>query len=241
MKTIEITTAQKVSIQYELAPLGSRISAFMVDMLILIGILIVLNLIAGVVVDGGAYMYFAILVVLPTILFYTLVSEILLDGQTIGKRAVGLRIIKLNGEPAEAFDYVLRWAFRFIDIWGSAGSVASLMISSSAHSQRMGDLLSGSTVVRKKASRQFRLEDILSLAKKEGYEPKYPEVLQLSEQDMLFVKKVIDRHKKYKNKAHKKVIVELSEHLSQQLEVPLLKNRLEFLRQLLLDYIVLTR
>lgn len=241
MKTIEITTAQKVSIQYELAPLGSRISAFMVDMLILIGILIVLNLIAGVVVDGDAYMYFAILVVLPTILFYTLVSEILLDGQTIGKRAVGLRIIKLNGEPAEAFDYVLRWAFRFIDIWGSAGSVASLMISSSAHSQRMGDLLSGSTVVRKKASQQFRLEDILSLAKKEGYEPKYPEVLQLSEQDMLFVKKVIDRHKKYKNKAHKKVIIELSEHLSQQLEVPLLKNRLEFLRQLLLDYIVLTR
>ena len=241
MKTIEITTAQKVSIQYELAPLGSRISAFMIDMLVLIGLMIILNLIGGLVIDGEAYMYFVILVILPTLLFYTLASEILLNGQTLGKRAVGLRIIKLNGEPAEAFDYVLRWAFRFIDIWGSAGSVASLMISSSGHSQRMGDLLSGSTVVRTKASRQFRLEDILSLAQKEDYEPKYPEVLNLSEQDMLFVKRVLDRHKKYKNEAHKQVILDLSEHLAQQLEVPLLKNRLDFLRQLLLDYIVLTR
>lgn len=89
MKTIEITTAQKVSIQYELAPLGSRISAFMIDMLVLIGLMIILNLIGGLVIDGEAYMYFVILVILPTLLFYTLASEILLNGQTLGKRAVG--------------------------------------------------------------------------------------------------------------------------------------------------------
>ena len=42
MNTIEIETAQKVIIQYELASVGNRFAAFVVDMMILMGILIFL-------------------------------------------------------------------------------------------------------------------------------------------------------------------------------------------------------
>jgi uncharacterized RDD family membrane protein YckC len=147
MKTIEITTAQKVTIQYELASVGNRIAAFIVDLMVLYGMVLLLTAVFVNLLGGASlFNYFIFLVLVPIMLFYTLMSEILLDGQTLGKRAVGLKVVKLNGDPASAFDYLIRWAFRFTDIWMSAGSVAALLISSSLYSQRLGCLLSGTTV-----------------------------------------------------------------------------------------------
>jgi uncharacterized RDD family membrane protein YckC len=206
MKTIEITTAQKVTIQYELASVGNRIAAFIVDIMVLYGMVLLLTAVFVNLLGGASlFNYFIFLVLVPIMLFYTLMSEILLDGQTLGKRAVGLKVVKLNGVPASAFDYLIRWAFRFTDIWMSAGSVAALLISSSLYSQRLGCLLSGTTVIKKNSSRTFALKDILNIYSTENYEPKYPQVVQIDEKDMIFLKKVLERHKKYKNEAHKKL------------------------------------
>ena len=190
MKNIEITTAQKVTIQYELASVGNRIAAFIVDLMVLYGMILLLSAVFINLLDGSSlFNYFVFLVILPIMLFYTLLSEILLDGQTVGKRAVGLKVVKLNGDPASAFDYLIRWAFRFTDIWMSAGSVAALLISSSLYSQRLGCLLSGTTVIKKNSTRTFALKDILNIYSTENYEPKYPQVVQIDEKDMIFLKK----------------------------------------------------
>lgn len=246
MKTIEITTAQKVIIQYELASVGNRFAAFLIDIIIWFGFLILINLIAVQVFDGGEswdlYFYFVFFVQIPVILFYTLVSEILMDGQTLGKRAIGLKVVKLNGDPAAPFDYLMRWAFRFIDIWFSAGSVAALLISASPNSQRLGGTLSGTTVIRKNSSRNFSLKDILGIKTRDSYEPQFPQVTRMSEQDMLFVKKVLDRYRRYKNQAHKKAILALASHMQETLDIEeTQKNKFRFLKTLLTDYIVLTR
>jgi uncharacterized RDD family membrane protein YckC len=244
MNTIEITTAQKVIIQYELASLGNRFVAFFIDMMILFGGMILLNIIALQIFydDWGGYQYYLYLIVLPYFLFYTLVSEILLDGQTIGKRSIGLKVVKLNGDPAAPFDYVMRWAFRFIDIWFSFGAVAAMLVSASPSAQRLGGVLSGTTVIRKNSTRNFSLKDILSISTRADYEPQYPEVVKMSEQDMLFVKRVLDRIKKYKNQAHRDVVKQLALHMAEKLEIKTEKIRpQEFLRTLLTDYIVLTR
>lgn len=244
MNTIEITTAQKVIIQYELASLGNRFVAFFIDMMILFGGLIFLSIIALQIFydEWENYQYFLYLVMFPYFLFYTLLSEILLDGQTIGKRSMGLKVVKLNGDPAAAFDYVMRWAFRFLDIWFSAGSVAAMLISASPNAQRLGGVLSGTTVIRKNSTRNFTLKDILGISTRADYEPHYPEVVKMSEQDMLFVKKVLDRLKKYKNKAHKEVLVKLANRMAEKLEIEEKQKQPQlFLRTLLTDYIVLTR
>jgi uncharacterized RDD family membrane protein YckC len=242
MKTIEITTAQKVTIQYELASVGNRIAAFIVDLMVLFGMIILLSFIfENLIGMSGLYQYFFIFVVFPTLFFYTLLSEILLDGQTVGKRAVGIKVVKLNGDPASAFDYLIRWAFRFTDIWMSAGSVASLLISSSIYSQRLGCLLSGTTVIRKNSSRNFALKDILNIYSTENYEPKYPQVVQINEKDMIFLKKVLERHKKYKNEAHKKVVIDLSNKIAEILDLNPPKDKEKFLETVLSDFIVLTR
>ena len=242
MKTIEIATAQKVTIQYELSSLTNRLFAAFIDWCIMGITLVVISFLVLSGTNQAIYQTVQILILLPIFVFYTLASEILLDGQTLGKRVMKLKIVKLNGDAPTNHDYVMRWFFRFIDIYLSLGSVAALLINASPKGQRLGGMLSGTVVIRTEATRAFSLEDILKISSRENYEPTYTEVSSLfNEQDMLFIKRSLERDRKYKNKAHKKVIEELAAHTSRLLQIKYPKDPYTFLRTLLNDYIVLTR
>lgn len=238
MKTIEINTAQNVTIQYELASFGNRAAAFFIDLIVLFGLISCLNIFFLQLGSSTVFMY---LILLPVILFYTLCSEILLDGQTIGKRAIGIKVVKLNGDPATAFDYLIRWAFRFLDIWVSAGSIAAMLISSSTYNQRLGCLLSGTTVIKKSSTRTFTLKDILNIQSIQNHIPSFPTVVQLSEEDMLFVKKVLERNKRYKNESHRELLEKLADKIADIIGVNVQRDKEKFLKTILADYIVLTR
>jgi len=238
MKTIEINTAQNVTIQYELASFGNRAAAFFIDLIVLFGLISCLNIFFLQLGLSTVFMY---LILLPVMLFYTLCSEILLDGQTIGKKAMGIKVVKLNGDPATAFDYLIRWAFRFLDIWVSAGSIAAMLISSSTYNQRLGCLLSGTTVIKKSSTRTFTLKDILSIQSIQNHIPSFPTVVQLSEQDMLFVKKVLERNKRYKNESHRELLEKLADKIADIIGVNVQRDKEKFLKTILADYIVLTR
>jgi len=173
---------------------------------------------------------------------YQLVSEVAADGQSWGKKAMGIKVVRLDGEEPSLVDYLLRAVFLIIDFLLSLGIIAALLISSTVNSQRLGDMTANTTVIRVKFNFRFRLEDILKINSLDDYEPIYPEVRQLSEQDMLLIKTVISRYQKHRNPAHKEVISDLSKHLSgilQITDVP--RNKIEFLKTLIRDYIVLTR
>lgn len=242
MKKIEIDTAQKVTIQYELASVGQRFLAYFIDSLIVAGTIILLAILGAQAVNWTSYNYYAALVLLPIFVFYSLVSEILFDGQTIGKKALGLKVVKLNGDAPTAHDYFIRWMFRFIDIHASFGSVGVLLITSSPKSQRLGGILSGTAVIRQNPSKIFSLRDILKISTIENYTPSFPQVTRLRESDMLFVKESLERLQRFPNDAHKEAVVALSKKMVEvlQIETPP-KDRLKFLRTLLNDYIVLTR
>lgn len=242
MKTIEINTAQKVTIQYELASLGNRFLAYLVDGVV-VGITIAfLSMLGESALRGDEETLFVFLVIIPILVFYSLVTEIFMHGQTIGKRVMGLKVVKLNGDAPTTHDYVMRWMFRFIDIWLSLGSVGALLINASPQSQRLGGVLSGTTVIRTTAQRTFTLNDILKISTIDNYEPSYPDIRTFSEQDMLFIKRVLERERRHPNTAHQKAVKELSTHVAQQLNIgkpP--KDSNKFLRTLINDYIVLTR
>ena len=242
MKTIEINTAQKVTIQYELATLGNRLLAYLVD-LVVMGITVAfLSILADSALTGSSEDLFGFLILLPIIVFYTLLSEIFMHGQTLGKRVMGLKVVKLNGDAPTNHDYVMRWTFRLIDIWLSLGSVGALLINASPKSQRLGGLLSGTTVIRTTAQRTFTLNDILKISTIDTYEPSYPAIRAFSEQDMLFIKRVLERERRYPNNAHQKAVKELAQHVAGQLDItPIPKDNSKFLRTLINDYIVLTR
>ncbi len=243
MRTIDITTTQNVTIQYELADLKDRFLAWLIDLIIMgvtIGIMALILFTAWS--SDRVLVYFQILVLMPIILFYSLASEIIMDGQSIGKKALGLRIVKLNGRQPSLSDYLFRWAFRGLDIYFSVGALGSVLISSSARAQRMGDLVSNTVVVRTKPQLSFKLNDIMRINTIENYEPKYPEVRRFSEDDMLLVKQTIERARRYPNDSHKKAVELLVNKLTAEMGIaPPKTDYLGFLRSLVSDYIVLTR
>lgn len=243
MRTIDITTTQNVTIQYELADLKDRFFAWIIDVVIFtVGLLLLFFLAVSVVKNERTGIYFMYLIVLPIILFYTLVSEILMDGQTIGKKALKLRVVKLNGRQPSLSDYLFRWAFRGLDIYFSLGALGAVLVSSSARAQRMGDLVSNTVVVRTQPQMNFKLSDILRINTLSDYQPKYPEVKKFSEDDMLLVKQTIERARRYPNDAHKQAVQLLVQKLSEQMGIePPKTDLMGFLRTLVSDYIVLTR
>ncbi len=104
-------------------------------------------------------------------------------------------------------------------------------------------MAANTTVIKLFRSRyQFRLEDILSISSLQNYTPVFPQVRNLTERDMLFIKTVLTRQINYPNPAHITVVEDLITHLMAVLDIQQRPaNRLEFLKTLLRDYIVLTR
>ena len=243
MKTIEINTAQKVTIQYELASFSNRFLAYFIDVLVMAGVLTFLFILGQFSIQSWErFQVFLYLIIAPIFIFYTLGSEIFMNGQTIGKRSMGLKVVKLNGDAPGTHDYFMRWMFRFVDIFMSLGSVGALLISASPKSQRLGGLLSGTTVIRTTSQRTFTLNDILKISTIDTYEPSYPAIRKFNEKEMLFIKKVLEQERRYPNQAHKDAVKELSKHVAQELNINKIPaDRSKFLRTLINDYIVLTR
>ncbi|MFK7935861.1 MAG: RDD family protein [Saprospiraceae bacterium] len=247
MQTIDITTTQNVTIEYELASLRDRILAFFIDALIIIFgyfiLLFTLMSTLGTLLEGGL-IGSAVFSLLPIVIFigYQFLSEVLANGQSWGKKTMKIKVARLDGLEASTSDYLLRAVFQIVDTLFSGGVLAILFISSSDKNQRLGDLTANTTVIKLNSDRRFSLPDILKIDSLSKYEPQYPAVTRLTEQDMLVIKSAIKRHQQYKNQAHAVIISEVTKQVSEQLqiaEVP--KNKVEFLKTLIRDYIVLTR
>lgn len=242
MRSIDITTTQNVTIQYGLASVRDRAMAYFLDGLIVLGILLIMSILIGIIADGFGGAIWFYLLLLPIFIFYHLFFEIFQDGQSPGKKAMGLKVVKITGKEPIVSDYITRWAFRMIDIHLSFGVLGGLLINSSAKGQRLGGLVSNTTVIHLRPRIEFKLQDILKIDSISNHEVTYPEVRQFSEQDMLLIKKVIERAQKYRNPAHFKIVDELCEKLSQKMELDRIpKKKIKFLKLLIKDYVVLTR
>lgn len=242
MKQIEIKTSDRISIQFSIADLKDRGLAFLVDSGIMYAIIILLFMIRMTISPTSDPTNFSLVVLLPIFLFYTLFSEIISGGQTLGKKAMSLRAIKVNGQFAGPLDYMIRWLFRWIDIWMSFFVIGSVLINSTQYGQRLGDILAGTTVIKLSRSSNISLEDILKIENQENYTPQYPQVAQLSDADMIIVKKTLFRQQVFRNKAHDSLAHELADHLEKELKIKnTSKNDIEFLHTLLKDYVVITR
>lgn len=246
MKSIEITTPQNVKIDYQLAGLGQRIFAFSIDLAIII-LVYVANYIwffaEGSSENELKYILFQLFAFL-WLGFYSLVSEVIGNGQSLGKLAMGIKVIKLNGEELQFYDYFSRWSMRIIDIYFSIGSIAMLLIASNRNAQRIGDIIAGTTIIRKNNSYGFTLNDILklNLKDKENYEFDYPLAVNLEEKDVILMKQLIVRYRNYRNSAHQKAMDEMVLKLVEFLQLKQIpKDKEAFLSKVISEYIILTR
>jgi uncharacterized RDD family membrane protein YckC len=243
MKNIEIKTTQNVVLQYELADLRDRIIAFFIDFVCMsfgIGILSVIGftIFSFSETTMGVWSVFLTCI----FIFYSLAFEVFNRGQSLGKMAMRIQVIKAAGGQATFSDYAARWVFRMVDIYFSLGGIASILIASSSKAQRIGDIVANTAVVKLIPQMDLDLKDLLSLHSQDSYKPEYLQARQLAEEDVLLIKTTLDRSKQFNNDAHDEAIDLLAEKITQVLEVQNLQgdNR-RFLQTVLKDYVVLTR
>lgn len=129
-----------------------------------------------------------VLVYVP-MLVYHLAFEVLLRGQSPGKRLVGLTVVRLDGTPPTPMQFVLRWLLRWVDVTLSQGVVAAFAIAVTRHGQRLGDLAAGTTVVRRLPP--IALVDIDYPTVGPGYVPQIPEAVRLSDADVRTLRAVL--------------------------------------------------
>lgn len=245
MKTIEITTAHNIVLEYELATTRERVLAFILDIIAVLLLNTILQVFIGLafgqMLDGHAQKVTQLMPAALLILYCTFL-EIFNNGQTIGKMALKTRTVRLDGRQPAWSEMLGRSFLHYVDSIFSLGFIGIMMIKTTEKGQRLGDMAAGTAVIRMQPNMHVSLNNVLNLNTVKDWTPLYPQVKKLREADMLAIKNIVGRYLKYPNEAHYNIVVELSERLADLLEIrPLPPDRVGFLRTLLKDYVVLTR
>jgi len=152
MGRLEVETADHVVLRYDLAGGGNRgfaaVLDFAVATVISIGAVILLNAIPTALTRNNVVFGLTILL-LPVIIWaYFILLEWLWNGQTLGKRAYGLRVISGDGSPAGFTAVFVRNLLRVVDFLPTFYGLGLLLIVLTPKNQRLGDLAAGTYVVR---------------------------------------------------------------------------------------------
>lgn len=241
MVELQINTTQNVNINFTAASVGERILAWGIDWLFKIAYIIVTYQIMFKLLkfdemvedmDNWSQMAVFLMFYLPVI-FYTLLFETLLDGQTPGKRIIKIKVVKIDGYQATLADFVIRWIFRIVDLNMMSGVVALISIITSPKNQRLGDMTAGTAVISLKNNVNIShtiLEDL-----KQDYVPTYPMVIKLSDNDARIIKDTFKTAKKSKDY---KTLIKLRTKIIEVLDLKDVKHDRdhEFIDTILKDY-----
>ncbi|MGN7409406.1 RDD family protein [Sporosarcina sp. SAFN-010] len=175
---IGIKTPEFVSLQFQLAGLGSRSAAFIIDQLILtvvnISVLIVLAIFYTRDIDFFAFagmdsliLGLAILGLFIVNTGYFVIMEYFSGGKTIGKRLLGIRAIQENGHSLTLLSSFIRNFLRVIDSLPAGYFLGIVLIFFHSKHKRIGDLVAGTIVVHerqtKKQNKQTPIEKEIAM------------------------------------------------------------------------------
>lgn len=189
MSELQINTTQNVKIAFQAAGAGERLLAFGIDVSIKIGYLLFLNWTFGAFDNMDQWSQIAINTVLSfPVMFYTLALESFFEGQTIGKRLLKIKVVKIDGYQASFSDYVIRWFFRIADIY--ILGLGFLVMLFNKKTQRIGDMAAGTAVIGLKDRVNINHTIIENLS--DDYKPTYPHVIKLSDNDARIIKETFN-------------------------------------------------
>ncbi|KGO87840.1 transporter [Flavobacterium rivuli WB 3.3-2 = DSM 21788] len=198
MPQLSITTTQNVNINFNTANVGERVVAYLLDVVVIAAYYFVVYFLIGQLLDVTRMVnnldQWAIIaingVVSLPVLLYTLLLESFFEGQTIGKRIMKIKVIKIDGYQAGFGDYLIRWLFRIVEVTGLMGLVGLIAMNVSKKTQRIGDMAAGTAVISLKNDVTINhtiLRDIGS-----NYVPVYPLVIKLSDNDVRIIKETYE-------------------------------------------------
>lgn len=205
MQTIKVRTTQNVFIQYPIASVGDRILAFILDRLILTAYTIfIVALFANA--EFNVTWIWIVMLGLPW-LFYHLIFELIMNGQSPGKRVMKIQVVRLDGTPPTVGNYLLRWIFSFIDYFFLSGVIAVVVIALGGKGQRLGDVVAGTSVIKLIEQKEITAQEIF-VAPEETYVPTFAQVIQLTENDIELIQRALEVNRDHGNSQPMIVVTE---------------------------------
>ena len=231
MEQFQIETAQNISIDQNTAHLGERMLAFIIDTLIIvIYYVLMIWLLLALNVDAGDQWAIFMVAGLPAFLYY-LVLETFMDGKTVGKHLMQIRVVKLDGSKPDFSSYFMRWILRIVDVSISSGGVAVFTILMRGKGQRVGDIAAGTTVVSEK--KRIFLKDTLLRELPLNYVPQFPQVTAFTDTEMGMIK---DMYDKAKRNGNHNVILSLSTRIKKVTQISSELQPKDFVDIVIKDY-----
>ena len=220
MPIIQIATAFNIDLEFEIAEFHKRLLAYIIDFILLIIFLFSMKylLYTGFNIDFEQNAGLDILVISVPMLLYSLLTELWMNGQTIGKKLLAIRVISLEGGEPTLGQYILRWITKFFEwpflfgyimfskealavyiiITGVFGLVVAITIAITPKSQRLGDLAAGTVVVNTRS--KLSVEDTVFMdISTPDYKVMFPAVMRLSDRDINTIKTVLTQAGKRSN------------------------------------------
>ena len=184
MENIDIQTSQNIAIEQSLASVGERIVATALDYVFMILYIIIVSILGGLTKSTPVIFLFMI-----QALLYHLILEMMMKGQSPGKKIMKIKVVKIDGTQATFFTYFIRWIFRLVDITMLFGSIATITIIINGKGQRLGDIAANTTVIRLKNK---SLESGIFTDLPDNYNLNYPQVSRLTDSDISIAWEVLN-------------------------------------------------
>jgi uncharacterized RDD family membrane protein YckC len=165
-----ISTLENVDLHLELAGLGNRVLACLVDTLLtylLVGLVIAATMAMGVFIENSplskemriitwlSVMGASILIAFSILFGYFIYFEAVWTGQTPGKKMLGIRVVEENGQPISVAAAFIRNLLRIIDT--GFALIGLVVIWIEPKEKRLGDLAAGTIVIRERKQSQPHL------------------------------------------------------------------------------------
>lgn len=258
MGKINIPTNFNIDLEFETAAFHIRMFAWIIDFVLLVFYMIIAfnfyDYIAGSHDTGSPYDAWSIqLIIMLPVTVYHLFCELFWNGQSVGKKMLGVRVVNDNGGKASPGQYIIRWLLRSADlsipiiviaiIFGLTWILKALWITSlmfvadvilmavNKSSKRLGDLAAGTMLI--KANPKGNLEDTIFMEVADNYVPKFPQVMRLSDRDVNTIKGILDSGRKM---GHYQMVESASERVKNVLAIQSTMPAFDFLDTLLKDY-----
>ena len=253
MAIITIETPFNIDLEFKIAAVGQRALAWLIDIIIIcVYYYVILRVVyptfrMGEAIESTA----AILLIILPVLLYQMLSELLFNGQTLGKKLVGIQVIDKEGQEPTLGQYIIRWILSIGNLFLYVIPYIILLspilliffmilylpdflcIVISAKAQRLGDLAAGTVVIDCKYRPDINDTIYLAIENKD-YQPLFPQVMRLSDRDINGIRNLL--HVKNQNGDHTHYMIEVSQKIKRVLSIETDLYPTDFLEQLLKDY-----
>jgi uncharacterized RDD family membrane protein YckC len=265
MAVIKVPTNFNIDVEFEIPEFYRRLVSLIIDVVIEYFYL----RIAGEIYDGiesnsswntdSQYNLQAIglLLVLPVMLYHILL-EVLMNGQSIGKKVMGIRVVNEIGGRPSISQFLIRWLLRVSDLWialllfllisnpGFSNDVETtfivlaalaflitdiVLVVSSKKGQRIGDILAKTILIR--INTKSNINDTVFIEVADSYIPVFPQIMKLTDKDINAIKSILETaRKKGDDSMAELACYKIKSHLKIESSMP----PFQFLDVLLKDY-----